>query len=487
MGSFARAAALAAALCLVGADAGGDAAERIEVTWESAAGEITAAGALAVYRPSVPDERPESTPSRFRARVLRFAAGRPAVRASVASIDPSTSRVRGRLEDLPLERTDDGGWVTPWLVIVADTEDRDAPWLSGRALVARLGDLVELRVRRGAGRATTSTRTVGASSAGAGPLSILRLPLRAIVLRTAPGGPPVVGGDDRGAEAIMADQLAVADAVLAQCHVSLDASSPAGIAVRDPPGTCLIHVGGPYGLDAAGGDVRLAVDGRRLGPWRIGRGNTPEETARRIAGALHDAGIAARISVNPRTGREASPTADLVVRRPDGEPATVSPWPDPSSPLTTDRQQPLALGAVDLADGLESYAAGELGLGTLEERTLIRALGDPNSTAVSVFVVDRFSDASKQGESFLAGSSVGPAILLDWRGVARARQAYALAHEVVHLLLGDLRHPDDGGDGRTWLLMHSRSASARFGPKRITAESCAAIRENAAGLLAPRD
>jgi len=487
MGSFARAFALAAALALLGLDAGGNAGERVEVTWRSAAGEITAAGALAVYRPTVPDEKPESTPSRFCARVSRVASARPSVRASIASLDPATSRVRDRLEDLRLERTNDGGWVTPWLVIVTDREDRDAPWLSGRALVARLGDVVELRLRRGAGRVMRSTRTVGASSAEAGPLSILRLPLRAIVLRTEPGGAPVVGGDDRGAAALVADQLAVADAVLAQCHVSLDASPPGEIAVRDPPGTCLIHVGGPYGLDAAGGDVRLAVEGRRLGPWRIGRGNTPEETARRIAGVLHDAGVAAQISVNPRTGREASPTADIVVRRPDGEPATVTPWPDSASPLTTDPQQPLALGSVDLGDGLESYGADELGLGTLEERTLVRALGDPSRAAVSLFVVDKFSDASKQGESFLAGSSVGPAILLDWRGVARGRQAYALAHELVHLLLGDLGHPDDDGDGRTWLLMHSRSASARFGPKRLTAESCAAIRENSTGLLVPRD
>jgi hypothetical protein len=277
----------------------------------------------------------------------------------------------------------------------------------------------------------------------------------------------------------------VAGAVLAQCHVAIDAPAPAAIAVRDPPGPCLLEVGGPYGLDAAGGDVRLAVDRRRLGPWRVGRGFTPEETARRIAGALHDAGIPSRIAVNPRGGRAASATADVLILRPDGRPAAVTPWPEPSSPLGTDPQQPLALGAVDLSDGLEAYGADELGLGTLEERTLLRALGDPGRRAVSLFVVDRFSDEGKQGESFLADSAVGPAVLLDRRGVARGRQAYALAHELVHVLLGDLGHPDDDGDGRTWLLMHSRSASARFGPKRLTAAQCAAIRENRAGLLVP--
>jgi hypothetical protein len=486
MGLFVRALALAAVLAV--SDRGvGDAGDGIDVVWLSATGAIPASGALAVYRPTAHDAPADATPSRFRATVTGLVSVRPTVRVSIASLDPLTSRVRDVLENVSLERTPEGFLRTPWFVVVADREDRGAPWLLGRALLARLGDVVELRVRRGAGRSLTSSRTVGSWSGDAGPLSILKLPLRVTVLRTAPGGAPVVGGDDRGARAVIADQLDVANSVLAQCQVALDPSASSRIAVEDPPGPCLIHVGGLYGLDAAGGDVRLAVDGRRLGPLKIGRGNTPEETARRISGALQDAGFSAQISVNPRKGREASPTVDIVVRRRDGALASMAPWPGSATPLTTDPQQPLVLGAVDLADGLASYGADELGLGTLEERTLVRAFRDSSPSYVSLFVVDRFSDASKQGESFLAGSALGPTILLDWRGVARGRQAYALAHELVHLLLGDLRHPDDSGDGRTWLLMHSRSASARFGPKRLTAESCAAIREDPAGLLQRRD
>jgi hypothetical protein len=484
MGSFARALALAVALAALCSGASGSSG-RTDVTWLSAIGPIPANGALAVYRPEAYDEPAETTPSRFRAVVEGPTSPGPSIRVSVASVDPATSRVRDVIRDVPLERTPGGDLRTPWLVVVADREDRGAPWLAGQALVARLGDQVEIRVRRGAGRSTTSSRSVGSWSADAGPLEILLLPLRAIVLRAAPGGQPVVGGNDRGAREVIADQLDVADAVLAQCHVALDRSTFSHIAVEDPPGSCLIQVGGRYGLDAAGGDVRIAVDGRRIGPLRIGRGNSPEETARQISRTLEDAGFVVSVSLNPRSGREAAQTADVVVRRRDGALASVAPWPDAASPLTTDPQQPLALGAVDLEDGLASYGADEVGLGTLEERTLVRAFREPDPKHVSLFVVDRFSDASKQGESFLAGSAVGPAIVLDWRGVARGRQAYALAHEIVHLLLGDLRHPDDAGDGRTWLLMHSRSASARFGPKRLTAASCAAIRENRNGLLRP--
>ncbi|MCK9461869.1 MAG: hypothetical protein M0R80_19745 [Proteobacteria bacterium] len=481
MGSFARAVALAAALSAAGiGEAGGGGG--VEVEWLSAEGTIPAGGALAVYRPTTDDEPADATPARFRAVVRSRARRGPSIRASIASVDPATSRVRDAIGDVPLARAADGSYETPWLVAVADREDRGAPWLSGRALVVRLGDVVVLRVRRGAERSSASARTVGSRKAGAGPLEILTVPLRAFVLRAAPGGQPVVGGDDRGARAVAADQLRVADAVLAQCHVEIDPSAYSSVAVEDPPGSSLLHVGGPYGLVAAGGEARLAADGTRLGPLRIGRGNTPEETARLLARALEDAGFCALVSINPRAARQAMPTADVVVRRRDGTLASVAPWAGAGAPLTTDPQQPLALGAVDLADGLSSYGAEELGVGTLEERTLIRSFRDPESGAVSLFVVDRFSGATKQGESFLPGGSVGPAIILDRRGVERARQAYALAHEIAHLLLGDLRHPDDDGDARTWLLMHSRSASARFGPKRLTAEQCSVIRSGVAGL-----
>jgi hypothetical protein len=413
--------------------------------------------------------------------VVRSVTGpHPSLSASLVSRDPATGRIRDALEDVPLSLAGDDSWETPWITAVADAEDRDASWLAGTAIVARLGDVVELRCRVGAGRAQTTRRTVGSAFGRAGSLSILTLAVRPIVLRARRGGPPSIGGDDDGAAKVVLDQLEVAGAVLAQCGVALRAERLVEIA--DPPGPCLIRVGGRYGLPAAGGEIRLAVDGRELGAVRVEHGATPEATARRVAEALAAAGFRAEIELDARTGREALPTADVVVRRADGSPARVTSVGDGAAP-STDPRQPLEIGEVDLSDGLDAYAADDAGLGTLEERALIRALGG-GPRGLDVFFVDRLVDDTKQGESFLPESSVGPAVIVDARGVARARQAYALAHEIAHVLLGDLGHPDDAGDDRTWLLMSSRSASARLGPKRLTDEECARIRANASGLLA---
>jgi hypothetical protein len=74
-------------------------------------------------------------------------------------------------------------------------------------------------------------------------------------------------------------------------------------------------------------------------------------------------------------------------------------------------------------------------------------------------------------------------VILDLPALARARQSYTLAHEVAHLLLDDLGHPDDAGDLRPSLLMSSFASSAVDGPKRLTAADCEAMRTRSAGLL----
>lgn len=484
MASSARALLLAAGLACAGLSFGarGDGA-RPFVEWQGAAGPIAEDSGLAVYRPGEEEEPPATTPARFRIVVPGPAPEHPAPRAALSSLDPATGRRREAIRDLGFARAADGGWESPWLAIVADAEDRDAPWLRGRALLALPGDAVELRLRRGAGPARISRRTVGARSARGGPLAILRLPVRVTVLRARPGGPPVVGGSEAGALDVAEDQLHVIDAVLAQCHVTTSPRDPGAIAIADPPGPSLVHVGGRFGLPAGGGEIRLAVEGERLDPIPIGAGATPGEAARRLADALAARGYSGEPSLNARTGREALPTADLVVRRADGRLAGLGPW-SAGAPLTTDPRQPVGIGAVELSDGLDAYGAEEAGRGTLEERALVRGLRR-GPGAVELFFVDRLTDAARQGESFLSSGSLGPAVVVDRRGIARARQSYALAHEVVHVLLGDPGHPDDAGDGRTRFLMNSRSASARFGPKRLTDAECARIRESP--LLAPLD
>jgi hypothetical protein len=68
-------------------------------------------------------------------------------------------------------------------------------------------------------------------------------------------------------------------------------------------------------------------------------------------------------------------------------------------------------------------------------------------------------------------------VIIDWRALARARQSFTVPHEIGHLLLGDLTHPDGRGDRRPWLLMNSRASSAVGGPRLIDPASCALMRD----------
>jgi hypothetical protein len=254
------------------------------------------------------------------------------------------------------------------------------------------------------------------------------------------------------------------------------------VVVADPPGPCLLAVGGRNGLPSAGGEVRLVVDGERVGPFHVGVGYTPVETARLLARELTSAGFVIDLSVNARAADAAFPSADIVVRRQDHSLADLAVWND--EPLTTDPTQALAIGAVQLDDGLEPFGPNDFAVGTLEERALVKALESGNPRVIEIFVVSRFTGLRKQGESFVSsnGSSLKNVAVVDWRALGRARQAYTLAHEIGHILLDDLEHPDARGDNRPFLLMHSRSSSAVGGPMRITAEQCETMRRNAAGL-----
>ena len=121
----------------------------------------------------------------------------------------------------------------------------------------------------------------------------------------------------------------------------------------------------------------------------------------------------------------------------------------------------------------------------MEERSLVKLLapagarGPAGRRRVDVFVVGRFATPGRQGESFVTGgrSRLGDVTIVDWRAFFRARQAYALPHEIAHVLLGDLGHPDARGDDRRGLLMHSRASAALRGPRHLTPSECDAIRD----------
>jgi hypothetical protein len=401
---------------------------------------------------------------------------------SLVSVDPRNGRARDRLEWVDLVPNRDGLLVTPWLVLVSHLEDRTAPGFARRSLRVALGDVVEARLRRGGARAQVVRMPVGRPPGEEHPLTVQPIELRVTVLNSESGGPPIVGGDSAGAREAMRHQIAVLNDVFAPCGISAGPVERIEVVTTDPPGPCLLSVGGRTGLPSAGGDVRLTVDGERYGPFRVGAGYTPAETGRLLARELKAAGFVVDLSVNARAANAAFPTVDILVRRQDRALVDLGVWSD--EPLTTDPAQSLSIGEVQLDDGLEPFGPNDFAGGTLEERTLVKALSSGNPRVVEVFVVSRFTGLRKQGESFVSSneSSLKNVAIVDWRALGRARQAYTLAHEIGHILLDDLEHPDARGDRRPFLLMHSRASSAFGGPMRITASQCETMRENAAAI-----
>ncbi|MBW2277798.1 MAG: hypothetical protein JRF63_09920 [Deltaproteobacteria bacterium] len=437
--------------------------------------------ALGVFSPLAAEGSVQQDAARFRV-LVDTPPGRPSSRLTLASVDPRTSRVRDRLRFVDLVRHRDGRLATPWLVLVSHPEDRSAPGFARRSLNVALGDVVQARLRLGGDRAQVFRMPVGRPSGERHPLAVRPIELRVSVLNAEAGGPPIVGGDMEGAREVMRHQISVLNDVLAPCGISAGPVAEVEVTVVDPPGPCLLSVGGRSGLPSAGGDVRLTVDGERYGPFRVGVGYAPVETARVLARKLEEAGFVADLSFNARASNAAFATTDIVVRHQDGSLADLGAWLD--EPLTTDRVQSLSIGEVQLDDGLEPFGPNELATGTLEERTLVKALcaGDPR--VIEIFVVSRFTGLRKQGESFVGSnrSALANVAIVDWRALGRARQAYTLAHEIGHILLDDLEHPDSRGDRRPFLLMHSRASSAVGGPMRITPEQCEVMRANAAAL-----
>lgn len=402
------------------------------------------------------------------------------VRVSLVSIDPDDDRVRDRLDISDMEVTDQGRVLSPWLVLVADRDDRSAPGLAQHCLLVALGDRVEARVRIGGRRASVWSIPVGRRD---GIDAIEELETRFVVLANPKTGRPVAGGDEAGVEALVRHQLHVAKQVFAQCGVTVSEPSLARFEMLEPPTSSLIAVGDRLGLLSRGGLVRFQVNGRKLGPWKIGARYTPLQTARLISHHLESEGFYTELSENPRQRAYAHGSADIVVKAGNGTPATIEPWDD--APLSTEPMQSIEIGRVDIEDGIDAYDDRNAAVGTLEERTLVKSLRGGNRKTIEIFVIGGFSTPDRQGESFIwgNGSSLRNTIILDLQALARARQAYTLSHELGHILLDDLGHPDGRGEPDTSSLMHSRSSSAVGGPKRISRSECKQIRKNINRLL----
>ncbi len=411
-----------------------------------------------------------------------------APQAWLESVDPTTGAVRARLvlrlarpnPRLPLR--------SPWVRLVADAIDEQAPGVLGQLLRVALRDRIRVRYAPGSGtlgEASLSMR-VGRPEGESGPDAVMKARLRIRILREWPGGPPVVGGNVAGAIALGREQVAIANEVWAQCAIGFGEPASADVAVIDPPGPTLVSVSDDDGWPAAGGTIRLRIGGRPIGPVVTRPGWTALQTAGHLAEAIQAAGFRARVTRNPRTEGGAAPSADVLVRT--GARAEVAIAADGAAPLTTDVRQRVAIGRVDLGDGLATFDNRNASSGTIEERVLVKTFSDDDPSSIDVFVVNRFARGGRQGEAFILGDD-GPilnAVILDRSGIRQQREAWTQSHEVGHVLLDQPYHPDNVGPDRPILLMDSdASLGTILGPKRLTAAECTRARATLAGFSVP--
>jgi hypothetical protein len=364
---------------------------------------------------------------------------------------------------------------SPFLRLVADATDSSAPDVGFQLLRARLTDRVLASV--GGAKLISAERPVGARGRG-DMRDVLRGRLRILVLRAGRGTPPVLGKSDAEAVELARRQVEIANEIWAQCFIDFGDPTATEVHVVDPPPPALVAVSDLDGLPARGdGAVTLQVAGKRVGPIPLAAGALPEQTAQRIARAVTAAGFEAALSINPRADHGAYPSADVLVRDKKGAPLPLSP--DAELPLSSDSQQRVAIGAVDLSDGISEFDNTISAVGTLEERTLVKLLGDGDPSTIEVLLVNRFVNRDRQGEAFIEadGSSMANTLIFDRNAVRFERQAWVQAHELGHVLLDEPLHPDNVGPDRPWLLMDSDARQGRVvGPKRLSADECAKAR-----------
>jgi hypothetical protein len=351
----------------------------------------------------------------------------------------------------------------------SDRIDRTHPESSARSLRAEVGGRVVLFVGK---HKAASIRVGGPRVTTVGQIGRLRGHVRMHVMRLAPGGMPAIGGDESGAQALAREEIDIASGLWGQCGVHFGGATDQWIALHDPPPPHLLAIGCDLGLPASGGELRFAVDGRRVKVAAVA-GQAPVVVAERVARALAALGYTAAVSVNARVAPAALPTVDVLVRHRDGTPATLRP--DGSAPLSSDATLGVCIGEVNLADGLSHFSDADAASGTLEERTLIKAFADDDPATIDIFVVPAFAGAGRIGESFVDGerASVQNVVVLDRAGIRAGARSYALAHELGHILLDMPGHPDDFGVDRPSALMDADAADPSiFGPRRLSISEC---------------
>jgi hypothetical protein len=425
-------------------------------------------------------------PRDFRILVDDAHSAEPEVLVTLTSHDATNARERSRLV-VRARRTDDkSAYHTELLRLVGDQVDAEAAGVEGRTLRVALRDRVVAHYEFPGGSAEAALR-VGRPGSEDGIDAARQARLNIHVMRVAGQGVPVIGDDDTSAVALMRDQVRVANTVWLQCHVTFGPEGETAVEVVDPPAASMLAIADGDGLPAAGnGVISLRVDDTTIADIATHKLATPQQTARAVADALVAAGFFPTVSTNPPTRYGAGSSADVLVRRRDGSLARLSAVVD--KPISTDTRQRVVLGVVDLSDGLAEFDNMNARVGTLEERALVKSLSDDDDATIDLFVVNRFTQATRQGEAFIAQGrgSITNTVILDRQGLRHLDLAFTLAHEVGHVLLDDPLHPDNVGPDRPWLLMDADSSRGTvIGPKRLRAQDCARVRSVARSAKPP--
>lgn len=358
---------------------------------------------------------------------------------------------------------------TPIIRAASDSVDRGHPQWWNRSLLVHVGGRLlvfagELEV--------SSIRVGGPRNTRIGPIGRYRATLRVRVVRVSPGGLVPIGGDEQGALDVAREEVRVAAGVWGQCGVSFGPERELDLEVVDPPLPHMLAVGCDLGLGASGGTVTFAVGSRTI-TVETRAGEPPSEVANAVAAEVVRAGYMASVSLNPRTEPAAFRTADVLVRSRAGQPVAIELA--EGRPISTDSTLSVCVGDVDLTDGLDHFTDYDSMAGTVEERSLIKALSDDDPTTVDVVVVSSFSRSTRIGESFIVadGSPVASTVILDRAAVRVRARSFALAHELGHVLLNLPGHPDDYGvDASSSLMDSDATDSTVFGPRRLSKEEC---------------
>jgi hypothetical protein len=363
-------------------------------------------------------------------------------------------------------------WASAPLRFVIDDVDRNHLLAADRSIKAEVGGAI---VFLSGGRKAQMIRVLGPRSSPAGPIGRLRATLRPFVVRVSPGGAPAIGGTDAGAVEALRSEVGAASAIWGQCGITFGDPRLLEVKVVDPPPSHIVAIGDDLGIGASGGEIRLRADGKSL-VVETSPGEVPDRVAADVARAADRIGLASVISPNARIGPALGPSVDVSLRRRDHTLVAVDA--QTAIPLSTDSTLSVRIGSVDLSDGLQHFTDMDSMAGTLEERTLLKAIDDGDPATIEVVVVPLFAGGGRIGESFIGSdlSSVRNVVLLDRAGIRAAQSSLTLAHELGHVLMDLPGHPDDYGVDTPTLLMDSDAADASpFGPRRIPVDECARV------------